>query len=113
MSKLVRPGHQCSEPMLEELQHTLKGLQSDCHQVERQTHQLLEKHHAEVLQKLEVHEEILLRVLGCAHSHGVPEKVAQVAERQPERRVSERHEREKGVAFDLVRLVLERRSCKC
>eukprot|EP00434_Breviolum_minutum_P026504 symbB.v1.2.023430.t1/scaffold2143.1/size88057/1 len=101
MSKLVRPGHQCSEPMLEELQHTLKGLQSDCHQVERQTHQLLEKHHAEVLQKLEVHEEILLRVLGCAHSHGVPEKVAQVAERQPERRVSERHEREKGVAFDL------------
>lgn len=94
MSKAVRP-----------------GLQSEFHPVEH-THHLLEKHHAEVLQKLQSHEEILLKVLGCAHSHGalqaekvVQERAPQVGERErrsSERRVSEREQqRDVRVAFDV------------
>jgi len=83
------------------------GLQCEVHPVELHTHHLLEKHHAEVLEKLQSHEEILLKVLGCAHSHGalaaekvVQERAPQVGER--ERRSSEREQQQDArVAFDV------------
>lgn len=88
------------------------GLQCEVHPVELHTHHLLEKHHAEVLEKLQSHEEILLKVLGCAHSHGalaaekvVQERAPQVGERErrsSERRSSEREQqRDARVAFDV------------
>ncbi|CAK9071852.1 unnamed protein product [Durusdinium trenchii] len=103
LSRHDRPGHQCADPQLEELKHLMKGLQSECHQVELQqlqTHSLLEKHHSEVLEIFEAHEGILLQVLGCAHSHGPPAKARRASERNLGE-FSSVVQAPKGVAFDL------------
>ena len=57
-SRQVRPGRQSREPGMEEL-HMLLGLQG-----EQGTLSLMEKHHAEVLKRFELQEEILQKVGG-------------------------------------------------